>query len=194
MSNWEVLHSAIECFADPARRPSYFDLYAENIILHGYAGVDPGLESVKRVLRSILVCISGCESDRRRHGGTRRQDCITLSNDGHPPGSDPQHPSDRKSHILRRDDDPPIPFRQMCRALECDRFDFPTSSTGCQPHSQLTLCVPAFGQKAQSSSDEVIAALYHHESDAYQLVPEGIIPARPVRAPNERRSAMQRFP
>jgi predicted ester cyclase len=48
MSNWEVLHSAIDCFADPARRPRYFDLYAENIILHGYAGVDPGLESVKR--------------------------------------------------------------------------------------------------------------------------------------------------
>jgi predicted ester cyclase len=48
MANREALTNAIECFADPARRPQYFDLYAEMIVLHGYAGVDPGLASVKR--------------------------------------------------------------------------------------------------------------------------------------------------
>jgi predicted ester cyclase len=48
MSNREIMEHALICFADPARRPSYFDLYAEHIVLHGYAGVDPGLASVKR--------------------------------------------------------------------------------------------------------------------------------------------------
>jgi predicted ester cyclase len=42
------LNRALDCFADPARRSRYFDLYSENIVLQGYAGVDPGLESVKR--------------------------------------------------------------------------------------------------------------------------------------------------
>jgi predicted ester cyclase len=48
MSNREIVERALVCFADPARRPSYFDLYAEHVVLHGYAGVDPGLASVKR--------------------------------------------------------------------------------------------------------------------------------------------------
>jgi len=48
MSNLEVLYQALDCFADPARRPRYFDLYAENVVLHGYVGVEPGLGSVKR--------------------------------------------------------------------------------------------------------------------------------------------------
>jgi predicted ester cyclase len=48
MSNREILERALACFADPAQRPSYFDLYAEHVVLHGYAGVDAGLASVKR--------------------------------------------------------------------------------------------------------------------------------------------------
>lgn len=48
MSNRVHLERALDCFADPAKRPSYFDLYSDDIILHGYQGVGPGLESVKR--------------------------------------------------------------------------------------------------------------------------------------------------
>jgi len=48
MSDREVLNRALGCFADPTRRSSYFDLYAENVVLHRYVGVDPGLESVKK--------------------------------------------------------------------------------------------------------------------------------------------------
>jgi hypothetical protein len=48
MSNREVFERAIDFFADPAQRSNYFDLYAENIVLHGYAGVEPGLESVRK--------------------------------------------------------------------------------------------------------------------------------------------------
>ena len=48
MSNRDILNRALDCFAKPAMRASYFDLYADNVVLHGYPGVSPGLESVKR--------------------------------------------------------------------------------------------------------------------------------------------------
>lgn len=48
MSNREVINRALECFANPAQRSRYFDLYAEDIVLHGYVGVGPGLEGVKQ--------------------------------------------------------------------------------------------------------------------------------------------------
>lgn len=47
MSNRGAINRALKCFADPAQRSRYFDLYAEDIVLHGYVGVHPGLESVK---------------------------------------------------------------------------------------------------------------------------------------------------
>lgn len=47
MSNRETLTRALSCFADPRRRPQYFDLYADDVVLHGYSGVEPGLASVK---------------------------------------------------------------------------------------------------------------------------------------------------
>jgi predicted ester cyclase len=48
MSNRQTLIHAVECFADPQRRHEYFRLYSDDIVLHGYQGVEPGLESVKR--------------------------------------------------------------------------------------------------------------------------------------------------
>jgi predicted ester cyclase len=48
MSNRQTFIHAVECFADPQRRRDYFRLYSEDIVLHGYQGVEPGLESVKR--------------------------------------------------------------------------------------------------------------------------------------------------
>ena len=53
MSNRECFAHAIESFADPQRRAEYFDLYSDDIILHGYQGVEPGLESVKRFYYSF---------------------------------------------------------------------------------------------------------------------------------------------
>jgi steroid delta-isomerase-like uncharacterized protein len=52
-SNLEVLRKALDCFADPDRRPSYFDLYALDVVLHGYEGVSPGLESVKEYYQAF---------------------------------------------------------------------------------------------------------------------------------------------
>jgi steroid delta-isomerase-like uncharacterized protein len=48
MSNRDSFSHAIKCFSDPQRRNEYFQLYSDDIILHGYQGIEPGLESVKR--------------------------------------------------------------------------------------------------------------------------------------------------
>ena len=46
--NRQVLEQALECFADPARRQQYFDVYAEDAVLTGHAGVAPGLANIRR--------------------------------------------------------------------------------------------------------------------------------------------------
>jgi steroid delta-isomerase-like uncharacterized protein len=48
MSNRQSLGQALKCFADPRKRQNYFQLYSDDIVLHGYQGVKPGLESVKQ--------------------------------------------------------------------------------------------------------------------------------------------------
>jgi steroid delta-isomerase-like uncharacterized protein len=48
MSNRESFSHAIKCFSDPQRRNEYFQLYSDDIIVHGYQGIEPGLESVKQ--------------------------------------------------------------------------------------------------------------------------------------------------
>lgn len=47
-SNSDVLRRAAKHFGDPARRETYFDLYDEHAVLHGYAGVEPGIASIKQ--------------------------------------------------------------------------------------------------------------------------------------------------
>src|ERR1700742_295840 len=47
-SNSEVLLRAGRNFSDPATHEAYFDLYDDEIVLHGYASVEPGIESVKQ--------------------------------------------------------------------------------------------------------------------------------------------------
>jgi steroid delta-isomerase-like uncharacterized protein len=48
MSNRQSLGQALKCFADPRKRQDYFRLYSDDVVLHGYQGVKPGLESVKQ--------------------------------------------------------------------------------------------------------------------------------------------------
>jgi predicted ester cyclase len=48
VSNRQNLVRAIQCFAEPQRRQDYFRLYSDDIVLHGYQGVEPGLENVKQ--------------------------------------------------------------------------------------------------------------------------------------------------
>lgn len=44
----KIVEQALAAFSDPASREHYFDLYAPSVVLHGYDGVDPGIESVRR--------------------------------------------------------------------------------------------------------------------------------------------------
>src|SRR5579875_868391 len=53
MSNRQIIERALQCFANPARRQEYFELYSEDIVLHGYQGVGPGLSEVKRFYDSF---------------------------------------------------------------------------------------------------------------------------------------------
>jgi steroid delta-isomerase-like uncharacterized protein len=48
MSNRTVVEHALKCFSDPLSRQEYFELYADDVVLHGYQGIGPGLENVKR--------------------------------------------------------------------------------------------------------------------------------------------------
>jgi predicted ester cyclase len=48
MSNRESFAQALKCFADPKRRDEYFHFYSNDIIVHGYQGIQPGLDSVKK--------------------------------------------------------------------------------------------------------------------------------------------------
>jgi steroid delta-isomerase-like uncharacterized protein len=48
MSNRENFALALTCFADPRKRDEYFKFYSNDIIVHGYQGIEPGLESVKQ--------------------------------------------------------------------------------------------------------------------------------------------------
>src|SRR5215469_506331 len=53
MSNRDIVECALVCFADPQRRERYFDVYSEGVILHGYSGVEPGLDSIRRYYAGI---------------------------------------------------------------------------------------------------------------------------------------------
>ena len=48
MQKEKIVEQALAAFSDPAKREHYFDLYAPGIVLHGYDGVDSGIESVRR--------------------------------------------------------------------------------------------------------------------------------------------------
>jgi predicted ester cyclase len=43
----KIVEKALANFSDPLRRDQYFELYAPEIVLHGYGGVGPGIDSVK---------------------------------------------------------------------------------------------------------------------------------------------------
>ena len=53
MSNRDIVERALACFADPQHRERYFDVYSEDVILHGYSGVEPGLGSVRRYYAGV---------------------------------------------------------------------------------------------------------------------------------------------
>jgi predicted ester cyclase len=61
MSNRANFERAIECFADPRKRQEYFSLYSDDIVLHGYQGIEPGLESVKQFYNAFWAVFPDAE-------------------------------------------------------------------------------------------------------------------------------------
>jgi predicted ester cyclase len=48
MTNKGTLEQSLAHFAHPDKRQEYFRLYSDDIVLHGYPGIEPGLENVKQ--------------------------------------------------------------------------------------------------------------------------------------------------
>lgn len=46
--NKAIVQLAMKNFGNPEQRTHYFELYDPNCILHGYAGVEPGIENIKQ--------------------------------------------------------------------------------------------------------------------------------------------------
>lgn len=64
MSNRKILERALEHFSRPNERHLYFDLYAEDVIFHGYEGVQPGLESVRRYYEAFWTAFPDARINR----------------------------------------------------------------------------------------------------------------------------------
>jgi steroid delta-isomerase-like uncharacterized protein len=62
-SNLEILEQALARFADPATRPQYLELYATDAVIHGYAGLEPGLENIRRFYEAIWSAFPDCRVD-----------------------------------------------------------------------------------------------------------------------------------
>jgi predicted ester cyclase len=56
--NIATLHKALTAFNDPINRESYFDLYDEQIVLHGYTdGLTQGLTGLKTYYRQVWAAL-----------------------------------------------------------------------------------------------------------------------------------------
>lgn len=51
--NKAVLQRAVSCYNNLADRSGYFDLYDASAVVHGYQGVEPGLESIQKFYRTF---------------------------------------------------------------------------------------------------------------------------------------------
>lgn len=53
LTNAPILELAARKFSDPATRAHYFDLYDADAVLHGYPGVEPGIDSIRQFYASF---------------------------------------------------------------------------------------------------------------------------------------------
>jgi hypothetical protein len=65
----KIVEKALADFSDPLRRDQYFELYAPEIVLHGYEGVGPGIDSVKRYYCAFWDAFPDARVAARRHRG-----------------------------------------------------------------------------------------------------------------------------
>lgn len=60
-----LVRRSLDDWSNPDRRAEYFQLYAPDAVLHGYPGVEPGLDSIKRFYGDVLERRSRCGRDDR---------------------------------------------------------------------------------------------------------------------------------
>lgn len=79
--NKSVFVRAVEQFSDPSQRQAYFDLYATNAVLHGYPGVEPGIESIKRFYTAFWAAFpdASVTIDNLTGEEDRVACCLTIS-------------------------------------------------------------------------------------------------------------------
>ncbi len=59
-ANKASLHRAAQHFSTPANRAAYLELYDASIVLHGYQGVAPGIESVRDFYMAFWAAFPDC--------------------------------------------------------------------------------------------------------------------------------------
>lgn len=57
MRKQEIVKRALADFSDPLRRDQYFELYAPEIVFHGYGVVQPGIDNVKHYYYGFWAAI-----------------------------------------------------------------------------------------------------------------------------------------
>jgi steroid delta-isomerase-like uncharacterized protein len=58
--NIALLRQAAEHFSNPGDKTAYFELYDAKVIFHGYQGVEPDIESVKKFYRAFWQAFPDC--------------------------------------------------------------------------------------------------------------------------------------
>jgi epsilon-lactone hydrolase len=128
-SNLETLREALDRFADPARRSSYFDLYAEDVVLHGYQGISPGLASVKAYYQAFWSAFPDARVTVEDLVEQDDKIALRFVITGTHRGTVLDIPATGRAVSLSRNDRPSISLRKMCGTLECRGFAFLAGST-----------------------------------------------------------------
>jgi steroid delta-isomerase-like uncharacterized protein len=58
--NKAIVERALARFNAPGDKSGYFELYAPDCVLHGYAGVAPGLEGIRQFYQQIWTAFPDC--------------------------------------------------------------------------------------------------------------------------------------
>ncbi len=48
-----ILHRAAQHFSNPDTRAAYLELYDAHAVVHGYQGVEPGIENITEFYRAL---------------------------------------------------------------------------------------------------------------------------------------------
>lgn len=83
-TNLEILEQALAHFADAATRTQYLELYTSDAVIHGYAGLEPGWENIRRFYHAIWSAFPDCRVEvEDRFGHEDRVACRCVLHGTH---------------------------------------------------------------------------------------------------------------